>query len=159
MYKDETDIDLSAEVIGQFITAFQTIEWALVELMCDLINSGDIEVNVAIATQVTFRNRMKLLRALTKIRVSTEDNLSTFYSVFSEIEKLNDIRNNLVHSHYEFTLSDNGHEIIRKINTKIKMKKGLSIQIEEFKSKEFYKYVQQLIDLRFKIYELRALLN
>jgi hypothetical protein len=140
--------ELDAEVIGQFVLAFQSMEWALVEFFCDLVESTDVRVSLAIARETSFSRLATLTRAIAQLQWKQAEHLARLEAVLDKAEKLNSVRNSYVHSHYRLSLSEDGLEQVHRASLAVTGKRGFRVNVEEFSPLDFFESVNNATSIR-----------
>jgi len=127
--------NLHYEHLGRFVVMFQHIEGALTDLLALMTNAADDEIAHILVNELEYNKRVTttdvvFARLVDVRRDPAEEPLKAqFHDLMSDLKKLGDRRNELVHSTYSLHSDKAGVGLLRQ-NTKLRCKVGIR-QVDE----------------------------
>lgn len=120
--------------LGRFVVLFQHIEAALTELLV-LMSEADDEVIRILVNELEFGKRAKttdvLFARFVDLRGGDPEEKVEFHKVISELQKLSERRNDIVHSRYRRWRNVDGLDGLIRYNSELSGKKGIREDVEE----------------------------
>lgn len=120
---------------GRFIVGFQHLEEAINDLL-ELTAGGDCESVRILANDLGYASRLKtadvLFARFVDLRINVDAAVKgEFHQLMTDLQKLGERRNTLVHSRYFQWLDAQGNEGLLRINSRLQGRKGSREQNEE----------------------------
>ncbi|TXI27511.1 MAG: hypothetical protein E6Q60_09500 [Nitrosomonas oligotropha] len=151
---------LSYHQLGVFIVSFQHIEEAVNDLL-ELLAVTDSEVVRILVNELEYSKRLKTADVLFAYFVDThgitpESTKDEFHKLITELGKLGERRNELVHSKYNPWINIDGHAGLLRRNSKLRGSKGeREVEEEELQPDDFTTDLIHLQVISNKLEELR----
>ena len=122
--------------LGKFIVDFQHAEETINKIIIFLANANDEEAIRILLNEFEYSQRLKtadvmFARFVELQRESDPSAKTDFHNLISELSKLGERRNDLVHSKYMRWIHISGTEGLIRQNSKLRARKGLREQEEE----------------------------
>jgi hypothetical protein len=123
------------EQLGRFVVAFQDIEWALTDLLV-LMAKADDEIIHILVNDLEYSKRVRtadvVFARFVDVRRDPDESIKIqFHELMSNLLKLGERRNELVHSTYARYISDDAVVGLLRQNSKLRSKKGVREVDEE----------------------------
>ena len=121
--------------IGKFVVLFQHIETAMNEILV-LLTSADDEAVLILVNELEYSQRLKTVDVLFARAANFPDEpgpstKNDFHMLITELQKLGERRNDLVHSKYMQWQTIDGFQGLIRQNSKLRGSKGIREEDEE----------------------------